>query len=344
MEVMEAAGYLRGMMMGGINFAHIITGINAGLFDGIAKHGETGVEPATLALEYGYFEDYVRFWCESAYSIQILDHVGNGHFRLAEGFGPLLTANTPVSITSMMKLFEVFVKERFEHHEFMRTGSVRTWEDHSDHLSKVMAELSAPRGEMIVENLYKQFPEAEQKLRGGARLLEVGCGAGSTLIALAREFPDATFVGTDVDGYALDLGEGQLGSTRFNDRVQFRKLGAEELDYQEEFDIVVMAIVMHELRPELRPKAIRKIWRALRTDGLLMSTDFLYPSDIEDYRKPEYSFAVLDQASECIWGNRHLTQEQLADLCADSGFQRSEFHQFQYPNDPVPRLTVLAFK
>jgi len=344
MDAREAAGHIMEMTRGSINAAHIITGINAGLFEEIAKHGDDGVAPTTLARDKDYFEDYVRFWCESAYAMQILDHVGEGRFCLAEGFDALLTTGAPESMTGMMRIFEIFTRERLDHHEYMRTGAVRTWEDHGEPLSRLMADLSAPRGGMIVESVYKRFPEVEEKLRNGARLLEVGCGAGATLMALAREFPDATFVGTDADGHALKIGERERATSGLKDRVEFRKLGAEKLDYQEEFDVAAMVVVMHELRPELRPQALRCIEQALRTDGLLISTDFLYPSSIEDFRKPEYAFSVMDQASEGIWGNRHLTQEQLADLFAGSGFQRSAFHPIQYPNDPTQLLTAMAFK
>ena len=281
-----------GILTGGLHFPHIVAGIDAGLFDGIIKHGEAGVAPATLAREMDYFKDYVRFWCESAYAMQILDHVEDGRFRLAEGFEPLLTTNSPESITGSIRIFEMFAGERFEHSEFMRTGAVRTWEDHGYQLSKLMAEVSSVDAGMIVESVYKRIPEVEQKLRQGVRFLEVGCGAGATLMSLAREFPNTTFVGTDIDVHALAMGERELGKSGLNDRVQLRKLAAEELDYREEFDIVAMVVVMHELRPELRPQAIRSIWQTLRTDGLFMSTDFLYPSDIEDFRKPEYAFSV----------------------------------------------------
>lgn len=344
MEMNDAAKNMGSILVDGVNFAHIVTGVNAGLFDGIAKYGESGVSPATLAQENDYFEDYVRIWCESAYSMRILDYVGDGRFRLAEEYGKLLTRGTPESLINRIGIFELFAKERFEFYEFMRTGAVRTWEDHGDQLSKLAAAVAATMAGTIVDCVYKQLQEVEQKLRDGARVLEVGCGAGSTLMVLAREFPASIFVGTDVDGHALAMGESELASSDLKDRIHFRKLSADKLDYAEEFDLVTMAYVMHELRTELRTDAVHKIWRALRADGLLMSLDFLYPSDITDFRKPEYIIQIMDQAADCIWGARHLTRDQVADLLATCGFQRSEFHPIQYPNDQIARIVALAFK
>lgn len=161
---------------------------------------------------------------------------------------------------------------------------------------------------------------------------------------LARAFPEATFVGIDPDGDAIETARSEAAANGLGDRIQLVRSGGEDLKFHEEFDLVSMYVVMHELRADIRPQAIRNVWQSLRPGGILVSADQWYPSRLEDFRKDEFYMAVMDQAAEVVWGNRHLSREQLADLFASCGFRRSEFHEFQLPGQPWLRLTALAFK
>jgi len=51
-----------------------------------------------------------------------------------------------------------------------------------------------------------------------ARILEVGCGTGKNLVALAEHFPQATITGVDLSGTMLALARRKVG--RFGDRVR----------------------------------------------------------------------------------------------------------------------------
>jgi SAM-dependent methyltransferase len=344
MDQSEARLHLQKMTAGAVQFAHVVAGINAGLFDAIARHGIAGVSAETLAQETGYFDDYVRVWCETAYAIQILEHAGDGRFRLADGFENLLTAGMPGSMVAMFRMTEIFVEERLEMPSFFRTGEVRTFQDHGERLSKVIADVSGGGVAQAVEHIYGRIPEVVEKLRAGSRLLEVGCGMGRLLPSLAKEFPAATFVGVDCDQYSVETGRSEVAKHGMDHCICFHQSGAESIDFHEEFDIVSLNLVMHELRADLRPEALRRMWKALKPGGVLISNDFYYPSQLEDFRKQEHQGAIGDQAAEVIWGNRHLSREQLADLFAECGFGASQFHVIQFPDQPFPRLTALAFK
>ena len=55
---------------------------------------------------------------------------------------------------------------------------------------------------------------------GHGRVADIGCGTGQTVIALARHFPEAEFVGVDLVAEVLEVGrclaeEAQLKNVRF---------------------------------------------------------------------------------------------------------------------------------
>jgi len=344
MRTEEACAYLLAAEKGAQVFAHVVAGVDAGLFAAIHRHGEAGVLPATLAHELGYYEDYVRVWCETAYALLLLDHTGDGRFRLGEGFEPLLAGGQPTSMLGYFGVREVFIRERFEQPEFMRTGAVRTYAEHGERFSLAVANLSGPRSDILIQQVYRGVPAVAARLGEGARVLDVGCGAARLPAALAREFPSTTFVGVDADGSALAVGRREIEASGLADRVRLEQCCAAGMTHREEFDLVSLYAVMHELRADIRPEAVRRMWQALRPGGILVSTDQYYPSRLEDFRKGEFYVAVADQASEAVWGNRHLPQEKLAELFAASGFRRSEFHLVHFPGQPSPRLAAIAFK
>ena len=63
---------------------------------------------------------------------------------------------------------------------------------------------------------------AVERLRGGARVADIGCGAGGAVLLMAEAFPESTFVGYDISLHALDranakLAESGLTNARFAD-------------------------------------------------------------------------------------------------------------------------------
>ncbi len=344
MNVEEARAYLLGAEKGAQIFAHVLAGVNAGLFEAIARHGESGVHPDALAGELDYTPDYVRVWCETAYALLVLDDAGGGRFRLADGFEPLLTAGSPGSALGYLCVRETFVRERFELPEFLRTGAIRPYGEHGTALSLAVAELTGRWAEVLAEEVYRANPDVAARLGPGARVLEVGCGTARLPVALARVFPGASFDGIDPDGPAIEKGRREIEEAGLQARIRLEQWGAETLDAHEEYDLVSLCVVMHELRDEIRPQAVHNMWQALRPGGILVSVDQYYPSRLGDYRNGEFYIAVMDQAAEVIWGNRHLSKEGLAALFAASGFSRSEFSVVQLPGQPSPRLVALAHK
>jgi SAM-dependent methyltransferase len=95
------------------------------------------------------------------------------------------------------------------------------------------------------------------------RILDFGCGIGTTMPHLASVFRGAELVGVDTSESALEYAAEHHGSSR----VRFRSL--DDLDDEDDFDLCYVNGVFHHIPVENRLDALARIQRALRPGGRL---------------------------------------------------------------------------
>jgi ubiquinone/menaquinone biosynthesis C-methylase UbiE len=99
------------------------------------------------------------------------------------------------------------------------------------------------------------FEAGLARCRPPARVLDIGCGAGGSAAAIARRFPSAEVIGTDVS--RTMIGEARKRHSAPN--LIFRRAGSSSLPFADgEFDLVTLHNAtpeMHELRRVLAPEA-----------------------------------------------------------------------------------------
>jgi len=108
-----------------------------------------------------------------------------------------------------------------------------------------------------IEDLRRQLPAA---FRPG-RILDFGCGTGSSAAYLTATFPAADITGVDTSEAAIDRAAGLFGSSR----VRFRPLA--ELAQEKPFDLCYVNGVFHHIEPAQRDEAARLIYDALEPGG-----------------------------------------------------------------------------
>jgi ubiquinone/menaquinone biosynthesis C-methylase UbiE len=95
----------------------------------------------------------------------------------------------------------------------------------------------------------------------GLRILDIGSGAGNSIIPLLRLFPQSLVIGSDFSIDLLLLLRDAVQSLGLSDSCRLLQLNAEELDFQSAtFDLVVGGAVLHHLfSPDLAVKGCAKI-------------------------------------------------------------------------------------
>jgi SAM-dependent methyltransferase len=107
----------------------------------------------------------------------------------------------------------------------------------------------------------------------GATVLEVGCGTGNLLVAVARVQPTATVVGLDPDAAALERARAKAARRGLSIRVE--QGFADELPHADgSVDQVLSAFMFHHLPPEAKRAMLAEVRRVLVPGGELLLADF----------------------------------------------------------------------
>ncbi|WP_445171470.1 class I SAM-dependent methyltransferase [Microcoleus sp.] len=158
------------------------------------------------------------------------------------------------------------------------------------------------------------------------RIIDLGCGTGSTTLMLKQAFPEAEVVGLDLSPYMLVVAGMKAQKAGLN--IQWLHSSAESVAFGDaSFDLVASSLLFHETPPAVSRAILRESFRLLKVGGqvaildgnqkTLRQTEWLTDMFEEPYIK-SYAAASLDawagaagfaavQTHEHWWTNQ-LTQ------------------------------------
>ena len=178
------------------------------------------------------------------------------------------------------------------------------------------------------------------KLRTGATVADVGCGAGVALTAMAQQFPASRFCGYDISRHAIERAT-QLVDEAGVDNIELHLAGADALPAEPTFDLVLTFDCLHDMTdPGATMTAIR---RSIAPDGTWLVKDIRCTDDPRDNLKNPmaammYGFSISSCMSSALsepggagLGTLGLHPELLAELTAAAGFSRFRVLDFDEP-------------
>ncbi len=143
----------------------------------------------------------------------------------------------------------------------------------------------------------------------GERVLDVGCGVGTTAIRLVREY-DAKVVAADLAPLMRQRAEANVAAARLADRVSVEEADILSLPYPDDsFDVVVAEAVTMFVD---REKAAAELARVCRPGGRVLATEFFW------LRPPTPEAKQLFLGEVCP-GLRFDSVEEWVDIYAGAG-------------------------
>lgn len=308
----------------GYRATHVINiGLQFGMFKALnlAPEGMTAQE---LAVKLMLHEPYLKVWLQTAYHFEILDCDKNGRFRLQPHLAEILGIEPLFGQNSLHTGFRADSTVRGDNesplYRYIRTG-IPVTAHKSPESSLATAEATKGVYMVFLSMILPQHRDLEEMLQQGINFLDIGCGSGNLIIELAHAFDQSIFVGVDPDIYGIERAQTTASELGLDLQVSFEEMGAEDLPYNDEFDMVCLVATLHEILPEARARAVEKAYEALKRDGTLLVLDYPYPGRLEDFRDPRYNYGVIEQYFEVVNGIVHLSAPEQDELLTRAGFK-----------------------
>lgn len=195
------------------------------------------------------------------------------------------------------------------------------------------------RGLWVINTPYRRILDAA-RIRADDRVLDLGCGIGNILIALAERIAfTAPAIGVDVSPALLALGKDEVKRAGLHRRIEFAEAPATALPFADRsFDVVLTSHVIKHLDDGALLQAFREVSRVIKPGGRFL---------IWEFKKSPLSapLFISARASGLPPAFTLRSEQQLTDALQTAGFQgvtRIRTGIFLMP--PVPRLALLAFR
>lgn len=333
----EFAGRMLTILNDGALALMISVGHRAGLLDTLAALPRA--TSAELAGAAGLNERYVREWLAALVTGRIVDYdpLDRTYALPAEHAAWLTRAASPSNLATTCQFIPLMgAVEEAILSAFRSGGGLHYHAYHRFH--EVMAEDSA---QTVVAALFDAIlplvPGLSPALADGIDVLDLGCGRGQALIALAQAFPRSRFAGYDLSEETTAYAQEQVRQLGLGN-IRFAALDAARLDEPSRYDLICTFDAIHDQADPAR--VLRNIRRALRPGGTYLMQDIRAASElhgnlehpaapllytISTFHCTSVSLAADGAGLGTMWG-----EELALAMLAEAGFGAVEVHQLAH--------------
>lgn len=315
----------------------ISIGHRTGLFDTLATMPAAASDE--IASKANLQERYVREWLGGMVTGRIVDYDAPSrtyslpaeHARwLTRKFSPENIAVTH-QWTSVLGCVETDIVDKFHH-----GGGVHYECFHRFH--EVMAADSAQTVvSALLDHILPLAPGLGEQLEVGIDVLDIGCGSGKAVCALAKAFPNSRFRGYDLCDDAIGAAKAEANRLKLA-KIHFETRDITHLNEPGRYDLVTAFDVIHDQKAPAT--VLNEVNRSLKTGGTFLMQDIRASSHVEkNLDHPVGPFLYTISTMHCmtvslaqdgeglgtVWG-----EELAVTMLNDAGFSDVRIEQLEH--------------
>lgn len=312
-------------------------GDRLGLFAALAPGSP--VTAPELADATGLDERWLREWLRGMAAAEILETADGERFRLPDAARAVLVDEEHLAFAA--GAFHGGYDEGYVGRlaEAFRTGIGPDYDARGAAGAHTTERMLGPWARTaLVPEILPRLDGVVARLEGGGRVLDLGCGGGVAMAAIAEAFPAAQVDGVDLSRHAIDRAEVKLALVP-NASVQLGR--AEEVTDAGAYDLVLTFDCLHDMT---RPAdAIAAVRRAVKDDGTWLVKEIrCWPTWEENRRNPMLAMFYGLSLTTCMasatsepggagLGTVGLNGELLESMAREAGFTRFRVHDVDDP-------------
>ncbi|HTY55285.1 MAG TPA: methyltransferase domain-containing protein [Candidatus Binataceae bacterium] len=330
-------GYLGGAMIS----ATVYLGERMGLYRALDSAGSVTSEE--LARKTGLHERWIREWLMGQAAAELVSYKGDGRFALtpeaamvlAQEDSPMFLAGGFCALPQQMAVLERLPQA-------FKTGIGLSYDALGSEVNRSVERLLAPwfRTQLVPVAL-PALDGVVDKLNSGAKIADVGCGAGVAVIEMAKAYPKSLFHGYDIAKIPLSAAADNAKRAGVRN-VEWHDAKIDGLPADSSFDFITTFDCLHDMtRPDLVMSAIRG---AIKADGTWLIADIHGQASFEQNLTDNplaalmYGFSVMFCMSSAMsepgglgLGTLGFPEPVARKMTTEAGFTRFVTRDFENP-------------
>jgi SAM-dependent methyltransferase len=285
---------------------YVYVGLELGLFTRLREVGGAGITAAELAGATGTDGSLVARWAWGADAHDLVEIEGDRLFLPDDTARILLDPDRSEYLGGQFLHAATGSLDYDGLLDVFRTG--RPLAQRPDRYRVAIERLTVQDIAVFFQEVLAALPQLVVDLRGGAGVLDVHCGGGRWLIAMARRFPDIALIGVEFEPDSVARARTNVAAAGLSDRITIEQDEITALDHEGEVQLAYFQYALHQLPDPVA--ALRSAWAAVRPGGWLVALDWYLPSDPDELRTRHGELIAGVQLDELLQGTRLVTRSE----------------------------------
>jgi SAM-dependent methyltransferase len=299
---------------------YVAIGLDLGLVATLREAAQGGLTVAELARRTGTSVDLVGRWAWGAAAHDLVELVDDRVSLPEDVAAILLDTDRPEHLGGQFQFAATGSLDFADLPALFRTGSVET--PRPDRYRVAIERLTVQDIAVFFQEVLPAVPQLVADLAPGSRILDVHCGGGRWLVAMARRFPGTVLTGVEFEPDSVARARAAVAAAVLGDRITIEQGDLSAIGHAGEVTLAYFQYALHHLRDPVG--ALRSGLGALRDGGWLVALDWYLPTDPEELVTRHSELLAGMQLDELVGGTRLVTRSEALGWFADAGVATPE--------------------
>jgi SAM-dependent methyltransferase len=297
----------------------IYLGLELGLFARIRVAGRAGLTARELASAADCRPEPIDAWVRAAHAGDLIELV-DGRAVVADDVASILLDDThPEYLGGQFVVAVVSSLDYAGLVDFVRGGPPIG--ERPARFHRAIEAVTVQDIAVFFQEGLAELPDLAAALVGGGRVLDVACGGGKWLIAIARRFPGTQLVGVEFEPDSVERARRHVAEAGLGERIRIEARATDDMPFRDEFDLVYLQDALHELPDPVA--SLRSAWSAVAPEGRLVVLEWCLPDQPTDPESLQAELLWGIQLDELYQGTTMYTQGGYRDLFSAAGVAAS---------------------